>query len=142
MKIAKLILLKIFISSYILQVCFCTGSLSTSSFKMNTHFSMKKKDPAAKPATSGASPSASAGAPPKNLSQDDLPEVPVYLQGWVKYFTFTKNPSEKSNKPKFFFKNDAYLEQEKEGGVQEKDKKEGEKPEEDEVSLFSYILIN
>ena len=126
MKITKLLLLKIFICSYILTICTATGSLS--SFKMNTHFSLKKNklnNHKSMPVVHATG----ADAPPKNLTADDLPEVPVYLEGWVKYFTFTKGPNEKSNKPKFFFKNDAFLTQEKESNDENK-----EKEEEDEVS--------
>jgi hypothetical protein len=48
---------------------------------------------------------------PKNLTAEDLPDVPIYFQAWIKYFHFQKSGNDKSKKPKFFFKNEAFLRQ-------------------------------
>ena len=99
MKIIKLILLfcfKLFLLSDLLLV----QSLKSTT-GMNMHFGILKK----------ALKLRQSADPPKNLTADDLPEVPIYYQGWLKYFNYVKKSDNKSNKPKFFFKNDAYAKQ-------------------------------
>lgn len=38
----------------------------------------------------------------QNLTKDDLPDVPIYFEGWIKYFHYRKN---EEYKKKQFFKN-------------------------------------
>ena len=39
----------------------------------------------------------------EELNKDDLPDIPIYFQGWIKYFKF--NDEVNAKKPKNFFKN-------------------------------------
>lgn len=132
MKIIKILLTTILISGYILNICICSGSLS--SLKMNTHFSLKKNTNIKELPTAKVENGTYA---PKNLTADDLPDVPIYYQGWVKYFTFSKSNIDKVHKPKFFFKNEAFLEQEKDVS----NKKNKDKEEDDEVSYHLFLII-
>lgn len=50
-------------------------------------------------------------------ADDDLPELPVYYQGWIKYFRYAESTGEKPSK---FFKNPAF-EKQSEGDGEEKD---------------------
>lgn len=129
MKITIKKLAFIVILSYMVSLCFSVGSLS--SFKMNTHFGMMKKN----------SQKSNAKTPheerskyaPKNLTADDLPDTPLYFKTWIKYFTFNKNFDDKSKKPKYFFKNDAFVTQLK---YHDSDSEE-DKHEDDEVSFIN-----
>jgi hypothetical protein len=105
MKIAKLILLALVLSC-VIEVSYNMGS--HSSFKMGTRFKSLKK---AGPGESAVIPTDKSLYAPKNLTADDLPDVPIYYQAWIKYFHFQKVGSDKSKKPKFFFKNEAFLKQ-------------------------------
>jgi hypothetical protein len=42
-------------------------------------------------------------------TQDDLPDLPIYFQGWVKYFKYANENT--SNRPKTFFKNNMFATQ-------------------------------
>jgi len=56
------------------------------------------------PAPSGAAPS---GQPPAQNSADALPDIPVYFQGWIKYFRYIQD----GDKPNKFFKNTSFEKQ-------------------------------
>jgi len=119
----KQIILALVLFSMCISMITTLGSLS--SLKMNTKFSSFLKKHKIK--------SNSFSAPPKNLTADDLPDgVPIYYQGWIKYFHYLKNPDSKSSKPKFFFKNEAFLTQEKDGNKSE---------ESDGVSFYFIIYL-
>ena len=45
------------------------------------------------------------------IESEDLPDVPIYHRGWMKYFHYKDN--KEINKPKSFFRNDAYFLQKK-----------------------------
>ena len=107
MKISIIIVLSFLISSLI-SVMFCVGSLS--SLKMNTHFGLYKK---LQPGESPEIPQDKSMYAPKNLTAEDLPDIPIYYQGWIKYFNFhkTNENDKKTSKPKYFFKNEAFLKQ-------------------------------
>lgn len=80
------------------------GKLGTGDFlRMNTHFLLKnnmKNNPADHKQFA-----------PKNLTAKDLPDQPIYFQGWIKYFSFLKTSSNKNRSPKYFFKNEAFVKQ-------------------------------
>lgn len=44
---------------------------------------------------------------------DDLPDAPIYLEGWVKYIHYRDNLT--GDKPRSFFRNDAFYRQRKTG---------------------------
>lgn len=74
--------------------------------------------PQANPQTPGQTQQTTHGAPIPKLDNaqpgsekktaDDLPDMPVYFQGWIKYFRYIENGAEK---PKMFFKNSAFEKQ-------------------------------
>ena len=74
--------------------------------------------PQANPQTPAQTPQATHGAPIPKLDNaqpgsekktaDDLPDMPVYFQGWIKYFRYIENGADK---PKMFFKNSAFEKQ-------------------------------
>lgn len=105
MKIVIAIKIAVMVSCLI-AVSYCVGS--ESSFKMNTHFKSLKK---LGPGESAEIPTDKSLYAPKNLTAEDLPDMPIYYQAWIKYFHFQKVQSDKSKKPKFFFKNEAFLKQ-------------------------------
>jgi hypothetical protein len=45
-----------------------------------------------------------------NLKQisEDIPDMPIYFQGWLKYLKIRENPEGGTNKPRQFYKNDLY----------------------------------
>jgi len=45
---------------------------------------------------------------PKNLTKDDLPDVPIYYEGWIKYFHYHKTDD---LRPRHFFKNTKFFSQ-------------------------------
>lgn len=126
MKIVKAIKIAVMVSCLI-AVSYCVGS--ESSFKMNTHFKALKKQA---PGESVEIPQDKSLYAPKNLTAEDLPDMPIYYQAWIKYFHFQKVESEKSRKPKFFFKNEAFLKQVD---------TEKERAKEDQVSIFKLIFL-
>jgi len=106
MKITKLLIFAI-VASYLvaLTVCVSTGG----HLKMNTHFGLKKKQPASPAANDDPLNQKTA---PKNLTADDLPNMPVYFEGWVKYFHTQPNGEQsRLNRPKYFFENEAFVKQ-------------------------------
>lgn len=127
MKITNIIVLTI-INSYLISVIFCVGSLS--SLKMNTHFGLYKK---LQPGESAEIPQDKSMYAPKNLTADDLPDIPIYYQGWIKYFNFHKTNDKKTSKPKFFFKNEAFLKQISENSTDKED---------DQVIIYFYYFYN
>lgn len=126
MKIVRVLMIA-FMVSCMVAVSYCLGS--TSSFKMNTHFKSLKK---LGPGESAEIPVDKSLYAPKNLTADDLPDMPIYFQAWIKYFHFQKLDSDKSKKPKFFFKNEAFLKQ----SETEKDKARA-----DQVSIILILLV-
>lgn len=105
MKIAKLIKIA-FVVSCMIAVSYSMGA--QSSFRMSTRFKSLKK---IGPGESAEIPTDKSLYAPKNLTAEDLPDIPIYFQAWIKYFHFQKSANDKSKKPKFFFKNEAYLKQ-------------------------------
>lgn len=93
-----------------------------SKLGVNLHFGMFKNQPSSKKTSNDADMT--------NLTKDDLPDVPIYYQGWINYFHYTKNDS---NKPRFFFQNLKFLTQNSSDVV----------PPDDEVKviLFSMALF-
>ncbi|MFO0515331.1 MAG: hypothetical protein ACK5YA_00600 [bacterium] len=126
MKIVRAIKIAVMISCLI-AVSHCVSS--ESSFKMNTHFKSLKK---LGPGESAEIPVDKSLYAPKNLTAEDLPDMPIYYQAWIKYFHFQKIGSDKSKKPKFFFKNEAFLKQ----SESEKDIAKA-----DQVRIIHYIYI-
>jgi len=45
----------------------------------------------------------------EDLQKDDLPDVPIYYQGWIKYFKYLDE--KKAERPKHFFKNPDFSKQ-------------------------------
>ena len=45
----------------------------------------------------------------EDLQKEDLPEVPIYYQGWIKYFKYLDE--KKAERPKHFFKNPDFSKQ-------------------------------
>lgn len=39
---------------------------------------------------------------------EDIPDMPIYFQGWLKYLKIKENPEVGTNKPRQFYKNDLY----------------------------------
>ena len=105
MKITKLIL-------YGFTIMLMTStviSLTTNSkLGTNMHFGLLKKNPGSSESLPGPDLSQFA---PKNLTAEDLPDVPIYYQGWIKYFNYFKKTTQKTSKPRFFFKNEAFIKQ-------------------------------
>jgi hypothetical protein len=100
MKITKLLIFAI-LASYLVTLTMCMAT--TGHLKMNTHFASKKKvvdDPL------------NQRTAPKNLTADDLPNMPVYFEGWLKYFHFQPNGAiTPKSKPRYFFENEAFTQQ-------------------------------
>ncbi len=111
-RIKTLFLLFLAVSN-ILQVS--SAKLETiASFKSNYKL-MKARNNMRKAEPSAAAPSASSPGPavpspssvPPQKAGDDLPDVPIYFQGWVKYFRYV----ETGKKPSKFFKNTLFEKQ-------------------------------
>ena len=101
--------MKLTFISFLTLIILCLFSITLSAKarsknRMNTHYKLKK---AAK--ETAKAKTATVKIAPKSLSAEDLPDVPIYFQTWIKYFNFRKkSPSEPSKKPKYFFKNEAF----------------------------------
>jgi hypothetical protein len=74
-------------------------STASNMAKTNKH---RSKDPNAA-AGSMVSPSAN---PLTSMGKDDVPDVPIYFQGWVKYFKYLDSTT--TDRPKTFFKNTSF----------------------------------
>lgn len=93
-----------------------------SSFKSNYKLMQQKQAP-----TTMAPPVAGINAQPEESASslikkagDDLPDVPIYFQGWIKYFRYSENGQEKPSK---FFKNSSFEKQlQAKDGEEAKDK--------------------
>ena len=122
-----------------------TAKLETiASFKSNYKLMKgrtRRTDPATPPVAAAAAPVSSASTPgvapasqtfnshplsesfempgAEKKTGDDLPDIPIYFQGWVKYFRYIENGGEK---PKMFFKNSAFNKQNPEVKGEAKDK--------------------
>ena len=85
MKITKLLIFAI-LASYLvaLTMCMSTGG----HLKMNTSFGYKKVNKAAPEKGKTNDDPLNQKTAPKNLTADDLPNMPVYFQGWLKIFPF------------------------------------------------------
>ena len=121
MKISKLLKKIVF---FILFLNFISQEVRVSceKIKINASFQsnyrlMKKKIDQNNNSTPNLTPPSSPAAPyePEETASslikkagEDLPDVPVYYQGWVKYFRYAENGEEK---PKMFFKNNAFAKQ-------------------------------
>lgn len=96
---------------------------------MKARNSAKRVDPVVSPLPTAATsnPSDSYKAPEATASElikkagDDLPEMPVYFQGWIKYFRYVENGG---IKPKKFFKN-AMFDKQSPAGADNKDDQYG-----------------
>lgn len=110
MKIISKIGFILMITNYCLVMVFTASMGSLSTMKMNTKFNNFNKKTADMVKLTNNQDNLKA---PKNLTADDLPDdVPIYYQGWIKYFHYHRSPEEnKSKKPKFFFKNEAFKNQ-------------------------------
>lgn len=131
MKITKL-LIYVAILGCLATTILCVGSLGT--MKMNTHFASLKKQ-------NGQSPVIKEDRSkyaPKNLTADDLPDVPIYYQGWVKYFHFMKTSEKDKKKPQYFFKNEAYKKQVAEDANVEP--KDDDKKVDDQVRYLLFLF--
>jgi hypothetical protein len=86
----------------------------------------KNNDPSASatPPITSISQSSPVSPPgePLGASPAEIPDMPIYFQGWVKYFRYTENGNEV---PKMFFKNVMYEKQQQSGSDQAKDDKFG-----------------
>jgi hypothetical protein len=58
---------------------------------------------------------------------DDLPDVPIYYQGWVKYFHYKDGGQDR---PKKFYKNEAFAKQSQAGNLKK------DTPDKDEVKIL------
>jgi hypothetical protein len=67
------------------------------------------------------------GTPIEMASKDDLPDLPIYFQGWVKYFRYLDQQT--TDRPKTFFNNTMYYSQ------------PAGKTDKDEVSDLYFILV-
>ena len=65
----------------------------------------------------------------KNFTKDDLPDVPIYYEGWIKYFHYIKNDDDR---PRSFYKNDHFHTQWKSNTT---------KPDDEVYFLFKYIIL-
>jgi hypothetical protein len=109
MKITKLLIFAI-LASYlvVLTMCMSTGG----HLKMNTSFGNKKSHKAAPEKTKTNDDPLNQKTAPKNLTADDLPNMPVYFEGWLKYFHFLPNGVQTAkSKPRYFFENEAFSQQ-------------------------------
>jgi hypothetical protein len=129
MKIIKL-LKKISIFLLLLNFLFheviitCERIKISSSFKSNYKLTKNKdvaesenKTPTGTPPQSTYEPEETASSLIKKAGED-LPDVPIYYQGWVKYFRYFANSEEK---PKTFFKNTFFAKQQPGNDKDEKD---------------------
>ena len=115
MKIKKLTLVFLIIFNLSLNV-FCEKALSASNYKL-TESSFKKahkteqNDPPRGYLDANGKPIAAEQKvlTQEDLKADDLPDVPIYYQGWVKYFKYLDE--KKAERPKHFFKNTEFAKQ-------------------------------
>lgn len=101
MKITKVL----YIVSAISIIALLSPTLSsTSKLKVGTnmHFGILKARSRMAPNNEKENPAF------KNLTKDDLPDVPIYFEGWLRYFWYAKSGDQK---PKAFFKNPNFLTQ-------------------------------
>lgn len=56
-----------------------------------------------------------------NKKNDDIPDMPIYFQSWLKYLNFKETATGPNSKPKKFFKNDMFDVQQKLGKVNKVD---------------------
>jgi hypothetical protein len=63
----------------------------------------------------------------EELNKGDLPDIPIYFQGWIKYFKYQDEVN--AQKPKYFFKNSDF---EKQSEV---------KTDSDKVNLINYRMV-
>jgi hypothetical protein len=79
--------------------------ICTSSFCNKAAFSSKKGTLSAASADGPATVTPVAPSAAQS-SSDDLPDLPIYYQGWLKYFKYVgANPNDR---PKTFFKNNVF----------------------------------
>jgi hypothetical protein len=111
----------------------CEKMQTIASFKSNYKL-MKAHNKQVKSVTTptaNSQPEESASSLIKKAGED-LPDVPIYFQGWVKYFRYAENGQER---PKKFFKNTAYGKQLQAASA------DASKEEKDQVKLqFIYIF--
>jgi hypothetical protein len=111
MKFCKLILIAILATNLLISPL---STIMASNYKM-TELSLKKAH-VAQNGPSNPKPI------PKNeelikltkeeISKEDLPDMPIYYQGWIKYFKYMDEVN--AQKPKHFFKNTQFDKQIKE----------------------------
>lgn len=101
MKITKVLY---FISAISIIALLSPTLSSTAQLKLGTnmHFGILKARSRQAPIKENENPAY------KNLTKDDLPDVPIYFEGWLKYFWYAKSGDQK---PKAFFKNPNFLTQ-------------------------------
>jgi hypothetical protein len=116
MKIKKQIIVILLISNLLLQV-YCEGTTFSSNYKL-TESSFKKGH---KQDTQSSTPGIFYDAEGKarkeeakpltqdELNKEDLKDVPIYYQTWIKYFKYQDEKT--ADKPKHFFKNPVFEKQ-------------------------------
>jgi hypothetical protein len=118
MKIIKELIVLLLISNLLLQV-YCEGTTFTSNYKLTESAFKKshKNQEAAPSSTPGVyydtvSKARKDEAKPltqDELNKDDLKDVPIYYQTWIKYFKYLDEKT--AEKPKHFFKNPLFEKQ-------------------------------
>ena len=99
-----IILIYVFIQSIVNNLENSLENIKKKHLKTKTNSLLNKAD------LNGVEDQLDATINPK-VESEDLPDVPIYHRGWVKYFHYKDDKA--INKPKSFFRNDAYFLQKK-----------------------------